>query len=265
MVKETSRVLRGLSNSDRKIQRLYQEAINEIRESNTAAVLLEQASKEAAQLKQTNQPNKSAKRVKPVHKSPHQAERPSRGCLNIPVSKLLPFRYDPRGYHFPIDFRKDETNNWIPRATETDSIDSETTESESYEEFSQYQTRGSLDSRGEEGFGMDGLLQVLPLRADDNESDDGSLSSARSSNSSSANRSLPPLYRREIWHEIMARASTNCNSIPAKTRADGEQLLVVGNEENFSKEWRKQRRIGLVERRTRLRATAARIPRHTEG
>ena len=260
MVKKTTS-LRVLSNSDRKIQKLYQQAINEIRDKNT--ILVEKPVTESQEKTHLAQ----KKRDKPVYRSREHGPRgrAGRGSLSIPVSKLLPFRYDPRGCHFPVDFRKDDSSKtWVPRMADDSfgSPTSETKDSERSDGYSPCKVRENV-SFDDEVFDMDELLQVLPLRAGEDEVTGGS------DRSSSAGQSLPPLYKRDVWREIIARASPNSHSIPAKTSASATKKtlsLMIGNEEIYSRERRRKvRKIGLVERRARLRAVAAaRSPRHLD-
>ena len=264
MVKKT-KALSRLSNSDRKIQRLYQEAISEIRNPN----VIWETSKDSEKQKQAEKPqrlsDRSGKRDKRAHKPRRTQDttgRPNRGSLTIPVSKILPFRTEAKGYRFPVDFRKDnDSNAWVPRtAEEPFGITSETTDSECSEGYLD-KVKENAYYEDEKVFDMDLLLQVLPLRSGDEE-DTASLSSERSS----TDLSLPPLYKRDEWREIIARAAKTSHSIPAKTDAHGignSSSLIVGNREIYWKERRRNlRKISLAERRARLRAVAARRSTH---
>ena len=269
MGKKKTKGYRKASRSDKRMQKLYANAIKEVKKRNINLDDLpsrdsedvDRASEELEDDKHANTHEQKA-RKKPQElleeslKKQEQLRKP-RVSLSVPVSKLVPFKPDEKGLEFPRDFRRDSTSlSWIPRNSGFPLFEPETfngrrsPSSEFGEEFEKVVISCKEAPAENNGFSVDEILQVLPLRIGDEEVGE-SLPSSPSQ--------LPPIYRQDLWRETMRRASTSSRSIPAKQDAwniDDPTSLMVGRQELYSRQ-KYRSTISLAERRFRLRTATS--------
>lgn len=267
MGKKKTKGHRKTSRSDKRMQKLYADAIKEVKKRNINlddlpakdSEDIEEASEEQEEGKPVTQ--KARKKPKDLLeetiKKQEQLRKP-RVSLSVPVSKLAPFKPDERGLEFPRDFRRDSRSlEWIPRSGFP-----------LFEPGEAYNGRRSLSSEFNDeiekivvscketpaernGLNVDEILQVLPLRIGDGDNESLPDNNARSH--------LPPIYRQELWQETMRQASTTSRSIPAKQDAWNIRdpvSLMVGRQELYNRQKYKST-VSLAERRSRLRTTSS--------
>ena len=269
MGKKKTKGYRKASRSDKRMQKLYANAIKEVKKRNINLDDLpsrdsedvDKASEELEDDKHANTHVQKA-RKKPQElleeslKKQEQLRKP-RVSLSVPVSKLVPFKPDEKGLEFPRDFRRDSTSlSWIPRNSGFPLFEPETfngrrsPSSEFGKEFEKVVISCKEAPAENNGFSVDEILQVLSLRIGDEEVGE-SLPSSPSQ--------LPPIYRQDLWRETMRRASTSSRSIPAKQDAwniDDPTSLMVGRQELYSRQ-KYRSTISLAERRFRLRTATS--------
>lgn len=268
MGKKKTKGHRKASRSDKRMQKLYADAIKEVKKRNIN--LDDLPPKDSEDVEETNEEreknehvNKEKARKKPKKvlaetlKKQEQLRKPSRVSLSVPVSKLVPFKSDEKGLEFPRDFRRDSTSlTWIPRNSGTPLFASEPfngRRSPSSEYGGELEKIVSCKDSPEESndLNVEEVLQVLPLRIGGDDEESLPEASTRSQ--------LPPIYRQDLWQETMRRASTSSRSIPAKQDAwsiRDPASLMVGRQELYSREKCKSS-ISLAERRFRLRVASS--------
>lgn len=258
---------RKASRSDKRMQKLYNDAIKEVKKRNINlddlpakdSEDIDETSEELEEEKHldTQKTRKKPKQVlKETLKKQEQLRKP-RVSLSVPVSKLVPFKADEKGLEFPRDFRRDSKSlTWIPRNSGLPLFAPEqyngrrSPSSEYGDEFEKIISCKDLPVESND-LNVDEILQVLPLRIGDKDSESLPEASTRSQ--------LPPIYRQDLWQETMRRASTSSRSIPAKQDAwsiRDPASLMVGRQELYSREKCKST-ISLAERRFRLRAASS--------
>ena len=269
MGKKKTKEHRKASRSDKRMQKLYANAIKEVKKRNINLDDLPSRDSEdidgaSEELEEDKHVSTQKARKKPKElleetlKKQEQLRKP-RVSLSVPVSKLVPFKPDEKGLEFPRDFRRDSTSlSWIPRNSGFPLFEAGTyngrrsPSSEFGEEFEKVVISCKEASTESNGSRVDELLQVLPLRIA-NEEVSESLPEA------STPSQLPPIYRQDLWRETMRRASTSSRSIPAKQDAwdiDDPASLMVGRQELYTRQKYKST-ISLAERRFRLRAATS--------
>lgn len=268
MGKKKTKGHRKASRSDKRMQKLYADAIKEVKKRNIN--LDDLPAKDSEDIEETSEErekkehvNKEKARKKPKKlleetlKKQEQLRKPSRVSLSVPVSKLVPFKSDEKGLEFPRDFRRDSTSlTWIPRNSGTPLFASEPSNgrrSPSSDYGDEFEKIISCKDFPEErnDLNVEEVLQVLPLRIGGDADESSPEASTRSQ--------LPPIYRQDLWQETMRRASTSSRSIPAKQDAwtiRDPAPLMVGRQELYSREKCKSS-ISLAERRFRLRASSS--------
>lgn len=268
MGKKKTKGHRKASRSDKRMQKLYANAIKEVKKRNINLDDLpsrdsEDIDRASEELEDDKHANTQKARKKPQElleqslKKQEQLRKP-RVSLSVPVSKLVPFKPDEKGLEFPRDFRRDSTSlSWIPRNSGFPLFESGTyngrrsPSSEFGEEFEKVDIscRAPTESNGSN---VDEILQVLPLRIGDEEF-------SESLPEVSSPSQLPPIYRQDLWRETMRRASTSSRSIPAKQDAwniDDPASLMVGRQELYARQ-KYRSTISLAERRFRLRTATS--------
>ena len=258
---------RKASRSDKRMQKLYANAIKEVKKRNINLddlpardpEAIDGASEEIEDDKHVNT-QKARKRPKELLeetlKKQEQLRKP-RVSLSVPVSKLVPFKPDEKGLEFPRDYRRDSTSlSWIPRNPGSPLFEPgayngrRSPSSEFGEEFEKVVIScKETPAEKRNGSSVAEILQVLPLRIGDEEI-------IESLPEASTPSQLPPIYRQDLWRETMRRASTSSRSIPAKQDAwniDDPASLMVGRQELYSRQKYKST-ISVAERRNRLRA-----------
>ena len=267
MGKKKTKGHRKASRSDKRMQKLYANAIKEVKKRNINLDDLPARDPEAIdgaseEIEDDKHVNTQKVRKKPKElleetlKKQEQLRKP-RVSLSVPVSKLVPFKPDEKGLEFPRDYRRDSTSlSWIPRNPGSPLFEPGTyngrrsPSSEFGEEFEKVVIScKETPAEKRNGSSVAEILQVLPLRIGDEEI-------IESLPEASTPSQLPPIYRQDLWRETMRRASTSSRSIPAKQDAwniDDPASLMVGRQELYSRQKYKST-ISLAERRIRLRA-----------
>lgn len=248
------------SRSEKRMQKLYNEAIREVKERNLNLDVLpvtdneDLADENSEEGKYVSQ--KTRKKPKEVLEESIKKQedlRKPRIPLCVPVSRLIPFKQDhERGLEFPRDFCRDPTSlSWIPRSESSLVDEVYNARMSPSSDFSDLERKRSLSC--EEHFaGRDSsvgdILQVFPLRA-------GGVDEVNLPESHNGSQQLPPIYRQDIWRETMRRASERSRSIPAKHDSwnMGAMSLMIGRPELPAREKCKSS-VSLAERRFRLRA-----------
>lgn len=270
MGKKKTKGHRKASRSDKRMQKLYANAIKEVKKRNINLDDLpsrdseDVAGRASEELEDDKYANTQKARKKPQElleeslKKQEQLRKP-RVSLSVPVSKLVPFKPDEKGLEFPRDFRRDSTSlSWIPRNSGFPLFEPETfngrrsPSSEFGEEFDKVVISCKEAPAKSNGFSVDEILQVLPLRIGDEKV-------GESLPEVSSPSQLPPIYRQDLWRETMRRASTSSRSIPAKQDAwniDDPTSLMVGRQELYSRQ-KYRSTISLAERRFRLRTATS--------
>ncbi|XP_078372168.1 uncharacterized protein LOC144655869 [Oculina patagonica] len=269
MGKKKTKGHRKASRSDKRMQKLYNDAIKEVKKRNINlddlpaknADDVDEASEEREEDEHldTQKTRKKPKQVLKETLTKQEQLRKPRVSLSVPVSKLVPFKPDEKGLEFPRDFRRDPTSlSWIPRNSPgfplfaPEQYNARRSPSSEYgDEFEKTISCNDLPAQSND-LSVDEILQVLPLRIGDEDSECLPEASTRSSQ-------LPPIYRQDLWQETMRRASTSSRSIPAKQDAwsiRDPASLMVGRQELYSRE-KFRSTISLAERRFRLRAASS--------
>lgn len=268
MGKKKTKGRRKASRSDKRMEKLYADAIKEVKKRNLN--LDDLPAKDSEDIDETSEEHEEDKNVntqkarkkpnevlKETLKKQEQLRKP-RVSLSVPVSKLVPFKPDEKGLEFPRDFRRDSTSlSWIPRNSgfplfAPELHNGRRSPSSEYGDDEFERIIPCKDSTVESNnLNVDEILQVLPLRI--GEEDGESLPEA------GTRSQLPPIYRQDLWQETMRRASTSSRSIPAKQDAwniRDPASLMVGRQELYSREKCKST-ISLAERRFRLRTASS--------
>ena len=269
MGKNKTKGKRKTSRSDKRMQRLYADAIKEVKKRNInlddlpdkEPEEIEEGSEEQEEVKASAQ--KARKKPRDVLGETLRKQerlRKPRVSLSVPVSKLVPFKPDEKGLEFPRDFRRDSrSSEWVPRSVGFPlfepgeifngrrSLSSEF--NDEVEIVSVVSGKETPAARYE--LKVDEILQVLPLRIGDTDSE--SLPGENKVRSH-----LPPIYRQEIWQETMRQASTTSRSIPAKQDSWNIEhaSLMVGKQELYTRQKCKTS-VSLAERRSRLRTSSS--------
>lgn len=269
MGKKKTKGHRKASRSDKRMQKLYADAIKEVKKRNINlddlpprdSEDIDRASEEFEDDKHvgTQKARKNPKELLEETLKKQEQLRKPRVSLSVPVSKLVPFKPDEKGLEFPRDFRRDSTSSsWIPRNSgfplfEPGTYDGRRSPSSEFgEEFEKVVISCNEPPTENNSSSVDEILQVLPLRIGDEEVSE----SVPEANTSSQ---LPPIYRQDLWRETMRRASTSSRSIPAKQDAwniSDPASLMVGRQELYTRQKYKST-INLAERRVRLRAASS--------
>ncbi|XP_068757228.1 uncharacterized protein [Montipora capricornis] len=261
------RKLKKVSRSEKWMQKLYDDAIKEVKERNfniddSPPVINNENPTDDASIEEKQVPQKPRKKPKEVlEESVRKQEelRKSRVSLCVPVSRLVPFKPDEKGLAFPRDFRRDSTSqSWIPRSGKSlpgDVHNGCRSPSSDFDKIEHDIICCSEEASEVNAF--EEILKVFPLRV--HEDDDISTPEI-----SFRSRQLPPIYRQEVWRKTMRRASEPSRSIPAKKDAwniRDPTSLMIGRQELYSREKCKSS-ISLAERRFRLRiaSTGAVLP-----
>lgn len=269
MGKKKTKGHRKASRSDKRMQKLYANAIKEVKKRNINLDDLpardpEDIDRASEELEDDKHANTKKARKKPKElleetlKKQEQLRKP-RISLTVPVSKLAPFKPNEKGLEFPRDYRRDSTSlSWIPRHSGSLLLEPGTyngrrsPSSEFGEEFDKVALSCKEVPTESNASSVDEILQVLPLRIGDEEV-------SESLPEESTPSQLPPIYRQDLWRETMRRASTSSRSIPAKQDAwniDDPASLMVGRQELYTRQKYKST-ISLAERRFRLRAATS--------
>lgn len=269
MGKKKTKGHRKASRSEKRMQKLYADAIKEVKKRNINLDDLPARDSEdidggSEELEDDKHVNTQKARKKPKElleetlKKQEQLRKP-RVSLSVPVSKLVPFKPDEKGLEFPRDFRRDSTSlSWIPRNSGFPLFEPGTyngrrsPSSEFGEEFEKVVISCQEAPAESDGLSVNEILQVLPLRT-------GGEEVSESLPEASTPSQLPPIYRQDLWRETMHRASTSSRSIPAKQDAwniRDPASLMVGRQELYSRQKYKST-ISLAERRFRLRAACS--------
>lgn len=248
------------SRSEKRMQKLYNEAIREVKERNLNLDVLpvtdnedlaDENSEEGKYVSQKTR--KKPKEVLEESLKKQEDLRKPRIPLCVPVSRLIPFKQDhERGLEFPRDFCRDPTSlSWIPRSESSLVDEVYNARMSPSSDFSDLERKRSLSC--EELFAgrnssVGDILQVFPLRA-------GGVDEVNLPESHNRSQQLPPIYRQDIWRETMRRASERSRSIPAKHDSwnMGAMSLMIGRPELPAREKCKSS-VSLAERRFRLRA-----------
>lgn len=267
MGKKKAKRPRKTSRSDKRMQKLYADAIKEVKKRNINLDDLPAKDSEdndansdelEDEKRVTQKARKNPKEVLEETLKKQEQLRKPRVSLAVPVSKLVPFKPDEKGLEFPRDFRRDSASlSWIPRSGFP-----------LFEPALAYNGRRSPSSEFNDdlgkivvsckdapaknnGLNVEEILQVMPLRIGDEDSESLAETSTRSH--------LPPIYRQDVWQETMRQASTSSRSIPAKQDAwniRDPTSLMVGRQELYTREKCKST-VSLAERRFRLRAASS--------
>ena len=268
MGKKKTKGRRKASRSDKRMEKLYADAIKEVKKRNLN--LDDLPAKDSEDIDETSEEHEEDKNVntqkarkkpnevlKETLKKQEQLRKP-RVSLSVPVSKLVPFKPDEKGLEFPRDFRRDSTSlSWIPRNSgfplfAPELRNGRRSPSSEYGDDEFERIIPCKDSTVESNnLNVDEILQVLPLRIGDGDGESLPEAGTRSQ--------LPPIYRQDLWQETMRRASTSSRSIPAKQDAwniRDPASLMVGRQELYSREKCKST-ISLAERRFRLRTASS--------
>ena len=247
-----------VSRSDKLMQKLYEDAIKEVKEKNISIEGLpsptnnedckDDASVEEKQIAQ--KPRRKAKEVLEESIRKQDELKKPRIPFSVPVSRLIPFKLDERGLAFPRDFRRDATSqSWIPRSGKplpADLYSGRRTPNSDLYEF-ETDTVCCNEDRSEEN-GVNEILQVFPLRVQQDVPE-----------TSAQSRQLPPIYRQELWRKTMRRASEPSRSIPAKRDAwniRDPTCLMIGRQELIT-QGKCRSSVSLAERRVRLRTASS--------
>ena len=265
MGKKKTKGKRKASRSDKRMQKLYADAIQEVKKRNINlddlpdkdSEEIEEGSAEREKVKPSAQ--KAKKNPTDVLRKQEQLRKP-RVSLSVPVSKLVPFKPDERGLEFPRDFRRDSrSSEWIPRSVGFPLFDpgevfngrrSPSSEfNDEIENISVVSDKETPAARND--LKVDEILQVLPLRIGDADSENPP-------GDNKVRSHLPPIYRQEIWQETMRQSSTTSRSIPAKQDSWNIEhaSLMVGKQELYTRQKCKTS-VSLAERRFRLRTTSS--------
>ena len=247
------------SRSEKRTQKLYEDAIREVKERNINIDDLPAADNEGSSddtsTEEKNVSQKTRKKPKQVLEETLKKQeelRKPRVSLCVPVSRLVPFKPDEKGLEFPRDFRRDSTSqHWIPRSSEKPTLEetyngrrSPSSDFDDSEKAIVCRRESSPDNT------VDEILQVFPLRVQEDDDYSCRENAARS-------QQLPPIYRQDLWRETMRRASEPSRSIPAKQdRWNIQTSLMVGRQELYKREKCKSS-ISLAETRFRLRAASS--------
>lgn len=248
------------SRSEKRMQKLYNEAIREVKERNLNLDVLpvtdseDLAHENSEEGKYVSQ--KTRKKPKEVLEESIKKQedlRKPRIPLCVPVSRLIPFKLDhERGLEFPRDFCRDPTSfSWIPRSESSLVYEVYRARMSPSSDFSALERKRSLSCGelfGGRNSSVGDVLKIFPLRA--GRVDEGNLPESHN-----RSQQLPPIYRQDIWRETMRRASEPSRSIPAKHDSwnMGAMSLMVGRPELYTREKCKSS-VSLAERRFRLRA-----------
>lgn len=243
------------------MQRLYEEAIKEVKERNINIDDLTAAENEDSNddtlVEEKFLPQKPRKKPKEVLEESLKKQeelRKPRTSLSVPVSRLLPFTPDERRLEFPRDFRRDSTSHfWIPRSgtlLPEHAYSGRRSPSSDFEDLEKEISFSWRESPEDNSVGD--ILQVFPLRVQEDDNIGVSETTTRL-------QQLPPIYRQELWRETMRRSSEPSRSIPAKQDAwciSDPTSLMVGKQELYIREKSKSS-VSLAERRFRLRAASS--------
>ena len=249
------------SRSEKRTQKLYEDAIREVKERNIniddlpAAAADNEGSSDDTSTEEKNVLQKTRKKPKQVLEETLKKQeelRKPRVSLCVPVSRLVPFKPDEKGLEFPRDFCRDSTSQyWIPRSSGKPTLQ-ETYNGRRPPSSDFDDSEKDLVSRRESSPDnkVDEILQVFPLRVQEDDDYSCRENAARS-------QQLPPIYRQDLWRETMRRASEPSRSIPAKQDSwNIHTSLMVGRQELYKKEKCKSS-ISLAETRFRLRAASS--------
>ena len=269
MGKKKTKGHRKASRSDKRMQKLYADAIKEVKKRNINLDDLpsrdsEDIDRASEELEDDKHANTQKARKKPQElleeslKKQELLRRP-KVSLSVPVSRLVPFKPDEKGLEFPRDFRRDSTSlSWIPRNSgfplfEPGTFNGRRSPSSEFgEEFDKVVISCKEAPAESNGSSVNEILQVLPLRI-------GHEEVSESLPEASSPSQLPPIYRQDLWRETMRRASTSSRSIPAKQDAwniDDPASLMVGRQELYTRQ-KYRSTISLAERRFRLRTATS--------
>ena len=253
------------SRSEIRMQKLYADALREVKERNINLDVLPAAENEDSATDDNNsleekivpqKPRKKPKEVLEETIKKQEESRKPRASLCVPVSRIIPFKPNERGLEFPRDFRRDPLSlSWIPRSGSSLSDEAYNARrspcSDFNDDLEENLPVSCKEIPEETSSSVEEILQVFPLRI--SEKDNASLPKARS-----RSQQLPPIYRQDLWRETMRRASEPSRSIPAKHDSWNmtSMSLMVGKQELYGREKCKST-VSLAERRFRLRAATA--------
>ena len=250
------------SRSEKRTQKLYEDAMREVKERNINIDDLPAAdnddSTDDASIEEKNASQKPRRKpskqvLEETLKKQEELRKP-RVSLCVPVSRLVPFKQDEKGLEFPRDFYRDSTSRcWMPRSSATpvleETYNGRRSPSSDYED-SDFEKDALCRRESSPDNTVDEILQVFPLRVQE----DGDYSCRKNA---ARSQQLPPIYRQDLWRQTMRRASEPSRSIPAKQDSWNIQTsLMVGRQELYKREKCKSS-ISLAETRFRLRAASS--------
>jgi len=186
MGKKKTKGHRKASRSDKRMQKLYADAIKEVKKRNINlddlpprdSEDIDRASEELEddKLAGTQKGRKKPKELLEETLKKQEQLRKPRVSLSVPVSKLVPFKPDEKGLEFPRDFRRDSTSlSWIPRNSgfplfEPGAYNGRRSPSSDFgEEFEKVVISCKEAPTESNSSSVDDILQVLPLRIGDEE------------------------------------------------------------------------------------------------
>ena len=249
---------RRTSRSNEWVQKLFYDAIREVKEQNiNTDDLTCKESEDEVKVRDLLQQKTRKRPIRILQEflKKQEQSRKQRTALVVPVSQLAPFKTEDRGFLFPRDYRRESASlSWIPLSEEPGKI-------------TEYNARRSLcsdfngdwgnnedctgNSKESKSFSVRDILQILPLRA-------GTKDGNPLSGTSNRDSQPPPIYKQDLWRETMRKASVHSCSIPAKHDAwsiRDPTSLMVGKQELYRREKCKST-MSLAERRIRLRAAS---------
>lgn len=247
------------SRSDKRMQKLYADAIKEVKKRNINLDDLPATDNEDStdvssidEKPVLQKPRKKPEKVLEEMIRKQEELRKPRVSLSVPVSKLVPFKPDEKGLEFPRDYRRDSTSlTWIPRSRNPlfeEQYNGKRSPSSDFNDDLEKEETSEENS-------VDEILQVFPLRV----GEDDNVSYLELPETSTCFQQRPPIYKQDFWRETMRQASKPSRSIPAKQDAwniRDPTSLMVGRQELYRREKCKST-ISLAERRFRLRMASS--------
>jgi hypothetical protein len=258
------------SNSDKKIEKLYIEAIRNAKEGRSLP------SKQATEYSPDKSRDKTTKKSKRPEQILEEAIRkqqeqrkPQRRTFSVPVSRLVPFKNEAKhGFQFPRDFKKDDLS-WVPRSDSTSTCGMTEYDRSLWGEFSNggcvtsdtpacIRPSTSTDNRDDQ---VEHILHVLPLRSSEEDCKSSSIPQQK------AKCNLPPIYRTSAWTETVTRCHGARRSIPSRGegwRDRGSVPLLIGREELHIRTPSRKNTVSLAERRVKMEQNKRRR-KHTDN
>lgn len=257
--KTTRTEKRNLSNSEKRIEQLYIEAIRTAREGSLLPAKQTTDNQTDHEVGNTTKKSKRPEQIlEEAIKKQQEQRRPQRRTFSVPVSRLVPFKNETtltHGFQFPRDFKKDDLSlTWVPRANTASACGITEYDRSLWGDFSNdacavseicSRPSTSTDNRDDK---VEQTLHIFPLRS----TEDGMASPIPEEKIKS---NLPPIYRTSVWREKVICCHGNRGTIPSRGEGwkdRGSVPLMIGKEELHNRRFVSKDTMSLAERRIAL-------------